>query len=245
MTRDELKPLVFSEFPGATLNSSSWPAQLNSLAPGYKFNMTGTVVDEMFSWNSDNGQWPPIFPKFPNNYNTVLNQTSQYGREYIYILGKGGPAQGDDFTLCGLKGYLTRNCSTHYGVTTSGGNLTAKCNDPLETTDFTYAQILPDEAAHMPQTNATKDFFELVGEWATSLSLQAGITDGDASNARLLTEFILPEFSSTNQTITLQPKLPSIAEAMAVMAGSTLLMSIQDSPFIPQWVRVFFPFIPF
>ncbi|KAF2236621.1 hypothetical protein EV356DRAFT_498166 [Viridothelium virens] len=235
MTEDELKPLVYSEFPGAILNTSSWPQQLDNLAPGYKFNLTGTKVDQIFNWSNSTGQWPPIFPKYPISYNTVLNQTSQYGREWIYILGKGSPAQGDDYALCGLRAYLTPNCSTYYNVTSSGGNLTANCDVSPGSTDFTYAQLFQNEAAHMPATNASKDFFELVQEWATTLSLQSGITDAQASNARLLTDLMLPEYSSSNTRITLQPKLPSMAEALAVMAGSTLLMSIQDSPFVPQW----------
>ncbi|KAI9665720.1 MAG: hypothetical protein M1821_003654 [Bathelium mastoideum] len=235
MTDAELSPLVYSEYPGAKLNTSSWPQQLDNFAPGFSFNLTGTKVDQMFNWSSDYGQWPPIFPKFPIDYNTVTNQTSQYGREYIYILGKGPPGQGKDYTLCGIKAYLTPNCSTHYEVTSSGGDLAAVCNNSSSSADFTYASAFPDQAAHMPVTNATRDFFELVGEWATTLSLQAGITDGDASNSRLLTELILPQYSDTNQEITLQPKLPSIAEALAVMGGSTLLMSVQDSPFVPQW----------
>ncbi|KAL9089112.1 MAG: hypothetical protein Q9165_005925 [Trypethelium subeluteriae] len=235
ITQDELKPLVYSEFPGATLNTSTWPQQLDNLAPGYHFNLTGTKVDQIFNWSNSTGQWPPIFPKYPINYNTVLNQTSQYGREWIYILGKGSPTQGNDYELCGLRAYLTPNCSTYYEVTSSGGNLTANCTASPGSTDFTYAQILQNDAAHMPATNASKDFFELVGEWATTLSLQAGITDGESSNARLLTQLMLPEYSSSNTRITLQPKLPSMAEALAVMVGSTLLTSIQDSPFVPQW----------
>ena len=238
MTKDELKPLVYTEFPGASLNTTTWPAQLDSLGPGYKFNLTGTNVDQMFNWSNDYGHWPPIFPKFPIAYNTVTNQTSQYGREYIYILGQGGNAQGEDYALCGIKGYLTPNCSTHYEVTSSGGKLDAICDDSPETTEFTYAHVFPDRAAHMPPTNATPDFFELVGEWSVSLSLGAGISDGAAANARLLTELILPQYSETNQKVTLQSKLPSIAEALAVMGGSTLLMSIQDSPFSPQWVCI-------
>ena len=239
MTKDELKPLVFSEFPGAKLNTSAWPAQLDSLAPGYKFNLTGTNVDQIFNWSSDYGQWPPIFPKYPIAYNTVLNQTAQYGREYIYVLGQGAPSQGKDYALCGLKAHLSPNCSTYYEVTSGGGNLTARCDNSPDSTDFTYAKTFPNQAAHMPPTNATRDFCELVGEWATTLNLGAGITDSDGSNERLLTQCMLPEFSSTNQIITLQPKIPSMAEALAVMIGSTLLMSVQDSPFIPQWVCVY------
>jgi hypothetical protein len=192
-------------------------------------------VDQMFNWSSDFGQWPPIFPRLPSDYNTVLNQTSQYGRDYIYVLGK-APAPSEDYSLCGLKSFLTPNCSTNYQVTANGGDLSAECDDSGSSDLFTYRNSFPEEAATPRATNATSDFFELVGEWATSLSLQSGISDGRASIARLLTEFILPEFSSTNQDITLQAKLPSIAEALAVMAASVALISAEDSPFVPYWV---------
>ncbi|KAI5262790.1 hypothetical protein E4T47_09198 [Aureobasidium subglaciale] len=73
-----------------------------------------------------------------------------------------------------------------------------------------------------------KDWVYIGTEWANSLSLNAGINDGEASNARLLTELIL---TSPN----LPRDRPSIAEALAVLASSTLLMSWQDAPFTQFW----------
>jgi hypothetical protein len=40
------------------------------------------------------------------------------------------------------------------------------------------------------------------------------------------------------QKMELNPALPSPAEALAVMASSTLLMSATDSPFVEFWVRI-------
>lgn len=60
------------------------------------------------------------------------------------------------------------------------------------------------------------------------LSLNDGTFDGNGSNPRLLTQLILtsPELNRA---------LPSMAEALAVMAGCTLLQSATDAPFVEFW----------
>lgn len=59
------------------------------------------------------------------------------------------------------------------------------------------------------------------------LSLSAGVTKGNASNARILTQMIVtkPDYNTG---------LPSMAEALAVFAGCTLIQSITDTPFVAQ-----------
>lgn len=56
-----------------------------------------------------------------------------------------------------------------------------------------------------------------------------GTVDGNGSNARVLTQLVPKEPK-------LNPLLPSIAEALAVMAGSTLLQSTKDAPFVEFFV---------
>jgi hypothetical protein len=68
------------------------------------------------------------------------------------------------------------------------------------------------------------DWVNVAGEAMIALSLGAGISDGNASNARLWTEFI----PTSNKS--LDPSLPSTAEALAVMAGGSLLLSSLSSP---------------
>ncbi|KAG0155399.1 hypothetical protein PDIDSM_976 [Penicillium digitatum] len=46
---------------------------------------------------------------------------------------------------------------------------------------------------------------------------------------------LMPRYNKTEETFALDPNLPSIAEALAVMAGSTLLLSSQNAPFVPFW----------
>lgn len=67
---------------------------------------------------------------------------------------------------------------------------------------------------------------EIGQSWASSLSLGDGLVDADASISNLLTQFI-PTTAKA-----LDPQLPSMAEALAVMAGSTLLLSAKDAPFV-------------
>lgn len=76
--------------------------------------------------------------------------------------------------------------------------------------------------------NWANDWMYIASEWALTLSLNAGITNGAATNARLLMQFA-PKAKSLN------PDLPSMAEALAVLAGNTLLMSSKDAPFVRFW----------
>jgi len=64
------------------------------------------------------------------------------------------------------------------------------------------------------------------------LALNDGTVDGNGSNARVLTQLV-PKIPA------LDPALPSIAEAIAVMAGSTLLQATKDAPFAEFFVSAF------
>lgn len=77
-------------------------------------------------------------------------------------------------------------------------------------------------------------------DWSNSLSLNTGISDGDASNSRLLTQLILQPTNTDPKKlqVDLSRDLPSVGEALAVMAGCTLLKSMLDAPFVMFWVRI-------
>jgi hypothetical protein len=64
------------------------------------------------------------------------------------------------------------------------------------------------------------------------LALNDGTVDGNGSNSRVLTQLV-------PKTPALDPALPSIAEAIAVMAGSTLLQATKDAPFVEFFVSDF------
>ena len=217
----EIAPLVYSEWPNANasnFNSTLWP---NSYAlPTAPDWHNSTPFDDLFGFGVKYDRMPPIFPRFPIAYNTILNDTGYYPyTDAIYMLAA---SPSSDYMLCAISASLTPNCSTIYTATVSGGNLTSNCDhadNPLA-----YGKSYPNA------TNGirSRDWVNVAVEWAFSLSLNAGITDGQAANARLLTQLI----PTTNS---LDTSLPSIAEALAVLAGDTLLISSSDSPFIHFW----------
>jgi hypothetical protein len=77
-------------------------------------------------------------------------------------------------------------------------------------------------------TTTNLDWFDVGTSALTSLSLGTGVTDGAASNARLLTQLSLASPQ-------LDAALPSPAEALSVLVGCTLLMGAQDTPFVHFW----------
>ena len=219
MQEEELTPIVFSEWPagnGSTTNLTNWPIGFD--IPTYPDFLNSTAVDDLFGFGEKYSRRPPTFPKLPIAYNTVLNVTGWFA-DSIYLLAA-SPA--GEYTMCSMRVSPTTKCSTQYHASLSGGSLNAHCEDS------------DDELAYgKSYRNATdgvinKDWAIVAAEWARSLSLNAGITDGAASNARLLTQLI-----PTTQA--LDPSLPSIAEALAVLSGCTLLLSSTDSPFIHFW----------
>ncbi|KAG7008890.1 hypothetical protein G7Y79_00004g014740 [Physcia stellaris] len=65
-------------------------------------------------------------------------------------------------------------------------------------------------------------------EWAQALGLGSGINDNNGAAGRQLTQLI-----PTAQP--LNPSLPSLAEAIGVLAGCTLLLSSLEAPFDHHW----------
>jgi len=89
---------------------------------------------------------------------------------------------------------------------------------------MTYNKSRPDA----PNGIVEPDWSRVAAEWALALALNDGINNANASSARLLTELV-PTSPSLN------PLMPSIAEALAALAGSTLLFSAIDAPFVHYW----------
>jgi hypothetical protein len=168
-----------------------------------------------------------VFYKYPIPFNTVLNGTATtYGQDGMYLLGNGGNAMtttaNKQFFLCKMKAGLTPHCSTHYTAQAIGGQMQAHCFDPKE--DMTY---INGNASRI--TTVSLDWFNTAQMAITALSLNNGVTDGAAANARLLSELML-------QKMELNPALPSPAEALAVLASASILVSVEDSPFVEFWV---------
>ena len=130
-----------------------------------------------------------------------------------------------------MKVSQTPFCSTQYNASASGGTLEAVCDphDLNSTTDeLQYIKSLP--VATSGNFSVNLDWPNIASEWGQSLSLNVGQFDGNGSNSRLLTQLILPQTA-----IKLNPALPSIAEALAVMAGCTLILASTDAPFVEFW----------
>lgn len=175
-----------------------------------------TVVDDLFGFNEI--ETHPIFPTLPKAYNTVFNHTSTpYGHESVYLLATSAT---ETYTLCSIRVVLSPDCSTEYNASNSGGSLTSHC---AQNNLNSYISSQP----KAPNVNSawSKDWVSVASEWGLSLSLNDGIIDGASSNARLLTQLI-------PTTGALNPSLPSISEALAVLAGCTLMLSSQGAPFI-------------
>lgn len=148
----------------------------------------------------------------------------------MYVLGLAplaspGKNLTHPFELCSLRSFLSPNCSTRYQSSLSGGKLQAVCEQPNDAMAYNRRK------SDAPFGFVQNDWLSIGGEWANALSLKAGISDGNASSARLFT-YLIP---TAEEPYTLDPKAPSSAEMLAVLAGSTLLLSAVDTPYVHYW----------
>ncbi|WEW58149.1 hypothetical protein PRK78_003616 [Emydomyces testavorans] len=230
MTEDELNPLIYTKWPNSRkFNASDWLGSQPKDIPTSPDRLNKTVVDELFGFGKKGDQRAPIFPKLPVKYNTIINATGNYPLHSLYLLGASAPsATGAPYVLCALRGGMASQCSTRYHAAASGGQLDAHCEDPQD--KLAYRQTAPDSVPF----KIDPDWKNVASAWALSLSLGAGIIDANASNSRLLMQ-LTGGFNNNTKEYTLNPKLPSLAEALAVMAGSTLLMSAEGATFAQTW----------
>ena len=78
MSKSQLKPLIYESWDNATkFHASNWPNQLGETVYDYPY-LGGTPFDDIFLWGEKYGvyNWPPVFPKLPGDYNTIINDTS-------------------------------------------------------------------------------------------------------------------------------------------------------------------------
>lgn len=118
--------------------------------------------------------------------------------------------------------YLWPYCSTSYSASgKTGGALKTTCNDPND--DMIYSKSEPD-----PPTNIQTDFRDILTDWVYSMSLNTGVSNGNASIGRILSQFVVT-------TPELNTHLPSTAEALAALAGCTLLVGAESATFRHYW----------
>lgn len=168
---------------------------------------------------------PPVFPMLPLNFNSLINITvAQSDSNYLLIKSADTP----DYTMCQLRSWLSPNCSTHFNVSgTQGGHLESHCEQANDKMAYNRS------VDNAPLSPMQADYRNVGSQWLLALALNTGITNANASSGRLLSQLV-PSFKDW-ETIQLKPLQPSIAETLAVMAGSTLLLSAMDSSYYHFW----------
>lgn len=245
MNREELAPLVYTRWPNATITENKFDPKQDTGSEGWEDDVPGvsedewlnsTVVDDIFRWGPKYLRRPPVFQLYPWDNNiltnaTVLGYNTTTPADAIYLLGKNRMI--DDYTLCEMRSWPAIQCSTQFDVSgVSGMSMSAQC---AQSEDF-----FPENAADHPDPDAyvrhmgsgeigtSWAWKDMVKYWALAIDLNGGATNNNASNARILTELALTEPQLNNT-------LPSMAEALAVLVSSTLVIASVDSPYKHYW----------
>ncbi|KAI1211544.1 uncharacterized protein F4807DRAFT_393002 [Annulohypoxylon truncatum] len=232
MAPDELAPLVYTRWPNARTESTDVPNQRTGVedwfndvpAPSDDEWLNRTAVDDIFRWGPKYQRRPPVFQLYPIAYNMITNTSVSMSVD-IYILAKSNFT--DDYTLCQLESWLTPKCSTEFDLSgISGGYMRAHCENPANANSYEAGSGNTDFDVNAPAPSI--DWRNLADQWRLSMDLNGGVQNNNASNARILTNLIL---NSTS----LDPRLPSMAEALAVLASSTLVAGTLSSTYRAVW----------
>ena len=215
LSTEELEPFIYA-------NLSLAPAQGNT-----------TAVDDFFHFGEkfgDQQQPVPYFEKAPIYYNTVTNFSNGWGPEAVYLLATPpANAKTDDHVLCSIRAMMYSNCATNYHAAESGGELSVHCDqDPIDKDSYIRS------APSIPSSVPNKDWKDVGSEWIRAVALNNGVSDANASIARLVTQSI-PTMDTETQLFQLDPTIPSIGEVLSVLVGCTLLVSAEDAPFYHYW----------
>ncbi|KAG5979286.1 hypothetical protein E4U55_005339 [Claviceps digitariae] len=233
MNADDLEPLMYTMWPNSIRTATGVGEQVTgpddwetSVPP--LFNQDGapeylnrTVVDEIFRWGPAYQRRPPVFSMFPSNFNMVVN-SSVADSDAIYLLAKSYKIT--NYTLCEMRSWVSPSCSTEFRSSgTTGTSMRAICEDPQDVN--AYYRSYPQGQTWPPPA---KDWKSVAQLWRLALDLNGGTRNNNATNAHQLTQLILekPKFV---------PDLPSMAEALAAFAGSTLVASSIKTPFRHYW----------
>jgi hypothetical protein len=153
-------------------------------------------------------------------YNTIMSVPMSEADSLYFLVNSSNTV---NYTVCSLRSFLYPNCSTRLDVsgTSGGSSLQSRCEDPND--KEAYALSVPNSPISL-----SRDWVNYAANWALSISLNDGAFNGNSSNARLLSQLVL-----TGSSITVLQ--PSLAEAVAVLAGSTLLISTTQAAFVHYW----------
>ncbi|KAF3941933.1 hypothetical protein ABW19_dt0205414 [Dactylella cylindrospora] len=165
----------------------------------------------------------PRFPKRPIEYNTVLFSRPSYADPSIYLLVRTNNPEAEAYTMCGVRSFVTPDCSTEFQAIDGGGNVTVNCdpNNPWSLkADLERRRVDP------VQDTSSINFKYIGIELARSVALGTGVSDANASIARVFSQFALDLSNSE-----LRPNRPSLAEMLAVLFGNAIITSSVDSVF--------------
>lgn len=219
VSANELSPILYEKWSAAKtkpLNASEWPNKHNFTEAPRKLN---NALDDIFGFGDERPA--PVFAKLPLPFNTILNFSNFGMWDSLYLLATSGEIETNHM-LCSIRGSLTPNCSTEYHASMGGGNLTTNCEDPTDAFSYHKSNLTA------PNGGLSKDWVYIAVSWIMAVNLNDGLNDGKSSNARLLTQLMPTTFSLDRTT-------PSMSEALAVMAGCTLILSGLGSPFVHFW----------
>lgn len=230
--------------PVPAVNTLCVGASLSELVPlvGNETNPPGfwrtlrTPLDPFFGWSNNPDQittsYHPWFGKLPIIFNSVGNTTSPFGLRHIYFLAKPPPeTKTMDYILCGIRVFQYSDCSTSLFVARAGSDLSVYC-DKDKQNQQPYLKT-GNTTNPIPLAVEEKTWTYFGAEWIRSLALTHGISDGNASSARLLTQMIPPWSNTTRATLPVDT--PTVAEALCVLSGHTLLLSSDSAPFHHFW----------
>ncbi|KAK6542753.1 hypothetical protein TWF694_006694 [Orbilia ellipsospora] len=197
------------------------------------FNFTN---DPTFYFDSKTEKFPilpyaaPRFFKLPIVNNTVV--ASAPGDPSTYFLTR---TPANNFVMCGVKSFMTPNCSSEFQAFDSSGNATVNCDltnslsfkadlarHNVSTVDHPIAGA---EGAPVGDFSYA-DFREVSFGTFLSTSLNTGVSDSNASIAHFLSQLALDTVNSI-----LNPYRPSLAEALAVLLGNAMITSAVDTVF--------------
>ena len=237
VAEEELANLTYVTWPYSkqTFNVTTWATSPPANIPQSPECPHSTAFDDLFGFSPDfdgSRQRAPIFPKFPLPYNTIVNGTAgAWNYTAIYLVATPPPTtETADYLFCSNKATQYRNCTTKYHAAESGGQLSAHCDDdPKNTIPYFKSEPLA------PLGYWDPNWKPIGSKWANSLALGAGIADGQAAIARLLTQMSRGYSDESLVPSALDASLPSIGEALGVLASCTLLLSSEHSPFIHYW----------
>lgn len=174
-------------------------------------------LDPIFQFNA---QSPfPTFQRLPETYNSALDSNNKANKLYLVLAP--GTNRPFGYNLCSMSMSVRGGCSTELKIATNSSTLRSNCafhdmsyNKPVNITE-----------------NITQDWTNIGIKWANAVAL-ANPTDGSDTNAAM--PGMLANFAPRAPSV--DPTRPSLVEALAVLAASTLLDSMYSASFDGSWI---------